>query len=344
VVATRGWAVFLLLAIGCGSRSGLPIPDSDGSDGDSGTSPNPLCATQPPGEVITLQSGEMQPASIGVSGEWLFVAEWPFTGNVFRMPRTGGSASSVLSSDEAAVNQLVTGGNAAYWVTQGWGDADGALRSGFSKAETLLGSLTRPQGLAYFEGAVYVVDGLGPPNALDGRVQRLELKQKGAPTTLASGLADPLAITVDVSGVYFSVTGGGVYSVPHAGGVPVALDTSDYVPQLASNGHGLFWSDVASLRWRDHTTGVTEQIAVGLGLIEGIAADENGVFFVTRSAPSDSATGSVFEVREQGVEQLATVAEAPLGIAIDPSAIYFVTIHGGMGSVNMLCRRSQRSP
>ena len=119
---------------------------------------------------------------------------------------------------------------------------------------------------------------------------------------------------------------------------------ADYVPQLASNGHGLFWSDVASLRWRDHTTGVTEQIAVGLGLIEGIAADENGVFFVTRSAPSDSATGSVFEVREQGVEQLATVAEAPLGIAIDPSAIYFVTIHGGMGSVNMLCRRSQRSP
>lgn len=332
----------VLLLAGCGSRSGLPIPEPIDSSSDAGVSPHPLCSSTQTGEVITLRTGEIQPAHIGVSGEHLVVAEWPFTGDVFRMSRTGAGAVTVLSNDEPSVNQLIADSRAAFWVVQGLGGTDGALRSASSsspKASTRVGSLTRPQGVASFGDFVYFTDGLGPPNdAVNGRIQRVKRGEGGA-SVLASGLGNPMAIAVDATGVYFG-DGTALYSLPHSGGVPTLLsEVSASLGGLATDGQRLFWFDaLGSVFRRDHATGVTTTVATGLGLIEDIAADADGAYLVERDAPSDMSNGSVFAIRNNGLELLASSNQAPLGIAVDASAIYFVTIHGAMGSVNMLCR------
>jgi hypothetical protein len=342
---TNAWLLpIALLLAGCGSRSGLPIPESNPieSSSDAGVSPNPLCASAQPSEVITLRTGEMQPARIGVSSEHLIVAEWPFTGDVFRMSRTGAGEHTVLSSDEASVNQLIADSKAAFWVVQGLGGTDGALRSASSsssKASTRVGLLTRPQGVASFGDFVYFTDGLGPPNdPVNGRIQRVK-RGEGAASVLASGLGDPMAIAVDATGVYFG-DGAALYSLPHSGGAPTLIsEVPASLRGLTTDGQRLFWFDAGSVFRRDHATGVTTTVATDLGWIEDIVADAAGAYLVRRDGPSDTSHGSVFAIRENGVELLTSSDEAPLGIAIDASAIYFVTIHASMGSVSMLCRR-----
>jgi hypothetical protein len=296
-----------------------------------------------PGEVITLSSGDMQPARIAVSDEILVVAEWPFNANVFRMPRTGGGATTVLSHDEPSVNNLVADDRGAHWVVQGFGGRDGALRSvhsDSSRVSTVVGELTRPKGLALFRDWLYFTDGIGPPDhPTNGRVQRAKRGGKRR-SILASGLGDPWPIAVDAGGVYFS-DGGAVFSLPHAGGAPEVLArTPGLLQHLTTDGRTLYWSDGGggSVYHRDHETGTVLRVGTGLGWIEGIAADAGGAYLVQREGPSDTASGGVFAIREDGTELLAPTSEAPLGIAIDRSAIYFVTIRGGMGSVSMVCR------
>jgi hypothetical protein len=285
----------------------------------------------------------MQPARIGVSGDSLIVAEWHFTADVFRMPRTGGNATSVLSEDEPSVNHLVADDRGAHWVVQGFGSNDGAVRgarSGSSRASTVVGELTRPRGVALFRGWLYFTDGIGPPDdRTNGRVLRAKRGGKRR-SILAAGLADPWAIAVDAGGVYFT-DGDTVFSLPHAGGVPQVLArTPGLLQHLTTDGRRLYWSNGGggSVYRRDHETGTVLRVGTGLGWIEGIAADAAGAYLVQREGPSGTATGGVFAIREDGTERLAPVGEAPLGIAIDASAIYFVTIRGGLGSVSMVCR------
>lgn len=324
----------------CGSRSGLLSPEADATDG--GTSPNTLCVERPPTEIVNLLTAEMQPAHIGVSGNRLVVAEWPFTGDVFRMPKTGGSISDVLSDSEASVNRLIADAGSAYWVVQGFGNTDGALRganSSAKKASTVVASLTRPKGVAAFGDFLYFTDGIGPPmDSSNGRVLRVKRGSNQA-TVLASSLADPWAIAVDATGLYFT-DGGGVFALPLTGGVPEQLTfTGGLLTHLATDGKRLYWSDVAgSVFQRDHASGTVLELASGLGSIEGIAADAAGAYLVQRAAPSDVATGTVQAIRGDGLVLLATTDDAPMGLALDSSAIYFVAINGAQGSVNLLCR------
>ncbi len=339
----RAFTVFsTLAALACGSRSGLLSPEPDATQPDAGSSSNALCVGRTPGEVVTLLSGDIQPASIGVSGDGLVVAEWPFTGDVFRMPKTGGGISGVLSESEASVNQLVADARGAYWVVQGFGNTDGALRGALSsanKASTIVGSLTRPQGVAAFGDFLYFTDGIGPVmNSSNGRVLRVKRGISQA-TVLAAGMTNPWAVAVDTTGVYFT-HGGGVFVLPLGGGTPEQLTFAEgRLPHLATDGARLYWSDASgSVFQRDHATGSVVQVATLPGSIEGIAADTAGAYLVERSAPSDAATGAVYAIRGGALELIATTEHAPLGLALDASAVYFVALDGTMGSVNMLCR------
>jgi sugar lactone lactonase YvrE len=338
----RAWVWIALWLSGCGSRSGLLVPEpSEPAAPDAGTVPNPLCTGAAKDSIVTLQSGAMQPGSIGVSGETLVVAEWPFGGKVFRVPRTGGGVS-VVSSDEPAVNQVVADAKGAYWVVQGLGDTDGALRGAASSAtaaSTQVGGLTRPQGAALFGDSVYFTDGIGPPNdAVNGRVLRLVRGAK-QPSVLVSGMQDPWAIAVDASGVYFT-DGDSLWSLPLAGGTPALLAGGFAFPEhLTTDGQHLYWSDAAgSVYRRDHSTGAIALLSGNAGIVEGIAADASGAYLVTRSAPSDMATGLVSAIHADGLQTLASTEWAPMGLAMDASAIYFVSIHGSSGRVRMLCR------
>jgi hypothetical protein len=329
-----------LLAASCGARSEPRLDEP--RDGDQGTplEPNSLCASVAPGEVVTLFDGTARPAEIAVSGESLVVAEGFFTGDVFRMPRTGGGATSVLADAEPAVTQLIADREAAYWLVNGYGDRDGALRSASTSASfatTEVGVLTRPQGLARFGDYLYFTDGYGPPNdAINGRVQRLKLGER-TPTLLASGLRDPWAITVDATGVYFS-DGRTLFRLPHSGGTPEFVATPASLANLATDGQHLFWSTGGVAFRRDHATGTVKQVAESLGLIQGFAADARGAYLVQRSGANDFATGGVYAIREADVELLAATSDGPLGIAIDARAIYFTSARSGAGSVKMLCR------
>jgi DNA-binding beta-propeller fold protein YncE len=259
------------------------------------------------------------------------------------MSRTGDSAASVLSEDEPSVNHLVADDRGAHWVVQGFGGNDGALRgarSGASRATTVVGALTRPRGVALFRDWLYFTDGIGPPDdATNGRVQRAK-RGGGRRSILAASLGDPWAVAVDAGGVYFTDRDT-VWSLPHAGGVPdVLARTPGLLQHLTTDGRTLYWSDGGggSVYRRDHETGTVIRVGTELGWIEGIAADAVGAYLVRRDGPSDTATGGVYAIHEDGTELLAPVGDAPHGVAIDASAIYFVTIRGGLGSVRMLCR------
>jgi hypothetical protein len=329
-----------LLAAGCGARSEPRIDELRDRGPGTLVEPSPLCDTLAPGEVVTLFDGTARPAEIAVSGESLVVAEGFFTGDVLRMPKSGGGATSVLADDEPAVTQLIADHDAAYWLVNGYGDQDGALRSASSSASlgtTKVGALTRPQGLARFDDYLYFTDGYGPPNdASNGRVQRLKLGES-TPTLLASSLRDPWAITVDGSGVYFT-DGRTLFRLPHSGGTPELVATPASLANLASDGQHLFWSTGGVAFRRDHATGTVKQVAESLGLIEGIAADAHGAYLVQRSEASDFATGGVYAIRETDVELLVATSDGPLDIAIDARAIYFASARAGAGSVKVLCR------
>jgi hypothetical protein len=329
-----------LLAAGCGGRSEPLVEEPREREQDTPVEPNPRCAGVAPGEVVTLFDGTTRPAKIAVSGESLVLAEWFFTGDVFRMPRTGGGARRVLADDEPAVTQLIADREGAYWLVNGNGDRDGALRAASSSASfasTMVGALTRPQGLAQFGDYLYFTDGYGPPNdAVNGRVQRLKLGER-PPTLLASGLRDPWAVTVDSGGVYFTDERN-LFRLPHSGGTPELLATSAYHAHLATDGQHLFWATGGIAFRRDHATGTVKQVAESLGLIQGVAADARGAYLVQRSGASDFATGGVYAIREADVELLVATEDGPLGIAIDARAIYFTSARAGAGSVRMLCR------
>ncbi len=342
------WAcgVGLILA-GCGSKSGLRVGETE-STSDAGPTGNPLCRQGSPGQVVVLATFDSQPATLGVAGAVLFAADWAFTGSVYRLPVVGGPPVEV-ATNQPAVNAVATDASSVYWVTQGWGNTDGALtRSvGAGAPSALVTTLTRPQGVAVYGDYVYFTDGIGPPaKTPNGRVQRL---RKGglSPQTLVKGLGDPWAISVDASGVYFTDTALGTFNVmPHAGGAPDVLAQDLSLPyHTAADGRFAYYTTYAGSLDRsdvfrvEHGTASPEFVATDPGRINGLAADARGAVWVASQNAGEPSAGRVYSTDESGqVSLLAEGAWSPFGVAVDEDAIYFTALEQGVGSVRMLCR------
>ncbi|GMV16491.1 MAG: hypothetical protein AMXMBFR56_47150 [Polyangiaceae bacterium] len=332
--------VFLPFALfACGSRSGLPEPPVV-LDVEAGV---PEECGVPPGQAEVLAKLDFQPASIAVSGAWVFAAAWSFEGKVVRVP-TGGGAAVVIASGQPAVNQLASEGAAAYWVTQGLGGTDGAvIRSTALGTETFAGGLTRPQGVALYGSQVYFTDGVGPPG--NGRVMR-KPKSGGAVETLGSALGEPWDVAVNAGGVYFSnVAGDGtIQRVPHTGGKSTVLASGYWLPRnVALDGTFVHWSamepdQLSSVYRCPESGGATELLHAALGSVEGIAADAQGAYWGVRQSPANPTYGAVFT---SGPKALLESGDfSVMGVAIDQNAVYFTTIDAdGAGSVRKTCRR-----
>ncbi len=328
--------------LGCGSRSGLPAP----SEEPDSVRPNPLCNEEAGADAVVLAKLDSQPSAVVRAGSHVVVADWAFTGSIYRVPRVGGDAVE-LTGNQASVNDLATDGSFIYWVTQGYGGTDGALQRMLVKGggvQLITTGLTRPQGVAALGQYIYVTDGYGPPGP--GRVQRVK-RGTTQPTLLAGDLSVPWDIAADSTGLYFTdAAEGAVYRLPLLGGKPAQLASDLGLSyQLAVGGGAVFWAsrtpgtDGDALFRREHAAGQTVLIEQSSDHIEGIVADERATFYTVSARPGEPANGRVKRVDSQGVEVLSKGAWRPLGIALDDSAVYFATIDAdGGGSVRMVCR------
>jgi len=172
------------------------------------------------------------------------------------------------------------------------------------------------------------------------------------PVVLASGQADPGALVLDDSYVYFTNVSAGdagaagsVARVPKLGGPTSTLAAAQIAPSsLALDANYLYWSSRAAgtgalfkCPLAGCTTATAVPIATGLDAPDGVVLDATNVYFTTAvaAAPTGDAgdagagpvTGTVSVVGKDGKNKRDVIAgqSAPSGLAVDDAHVFFST-------------------
>ncbi len=139
-----------------------------------------------------------------------------------------------------------------------------------------------------------------PQGAGDGNVSEIPVGGGGV-TTLASGLNDPVSVTVDRTHVYW-VDGydGTVNDVPLRGGsvTTLASGLNDPVSVAVDSTH-VYWANL--------TDGTVNEVPLGGGTVTTLAAGQNGPVSVAVQG------GYVYWLNEGAVRMRGTVDKVPVG-------------------------------
>jgi len=343
----------LLLAVACGSRSGLPgsEPTPHGPDAASGGSGGSVSAPEcpgPPGSVHVLDSGSMQPAHLGLVKEGVIWGEWHFSARVALTPYSGGP-SLTLSDDEPSINGMASDGSRVFFTVQGYGDHDGAVRAISAKGapKSLLPGLSRPKGVAQLGNDVLSTS--GATTTAKGSIVRTT-KKGGAPSTVALGLDGPFAVAASDDGVFFTDLGSSppvLYRTaqqPSEPPIPLSKTNLGFT-RIAVGGGNVYavrrWASEDELFTVKTTGGDEKMLLATMQEIADVTADDAGVFWLVRSRPGDPPQGTLYFAPHSGfpADALAHGSWRPSQVEVDARSAFLVYFQpDGSGGVLQICR------
>ncbi len=151
---------------------------------------------------------------------------------------------------------------------------------------------------------------------------------------LATGQEDPLALAIDSTNAYFSLSGNGIAKVPLAGGsptplVPVAGGTA--ASYLAVDTHNVYWGDGDSVLAVPITGGGSVTTLASGGQVSGVAVYQSSVYYTMFT--SATALGLVGRVPGAGGTAATTLVQGlsePIDIAVNATGIYFDDYSAGL--------------
>jgi len=181
---------------------------------------------------------------------------------------------------------------------------------------------------------------------------------KCQPVTLVSGQADPGAIALDDTYVYFTnVTGGddggtpgSIVRIPKLGGPTTTLAAAQILPSaIAVDATDVYWTSRAAgtgAIYRCALAGCTltapTAVATGLNAPDWLALDATSVYYTTggsggggdAGADAGAADGTVSAVGKDGQKKrdIITGQNTPVGLSIDEAHVFFAT-HLAAGSI-----------
>jgi uncharacterized protein DUF5050 len=196
------------------------------------------------GPIVTLALDQSAPTSIALDTSNVYFTNFD-DGTVMSVPKTGSTGPSVVAMSQTQPSGIAVDDTYVYWVndTTAGGVMELAKTASPTTPPTELAVADDPVGVAvdttnvYFtsenEGVVYQVPivggatvtlamGLDEPTAIatmggfvyytdsgDGSVQKVAAGGSGKAALMASGVSQPVALTVDATSVYFVADGAG---------------------------------------------------------------------------------------------------------------------------------------
>lgn len=195
-------------------------------------------------EKLYSSTGKMR--GVASDNDYLFIAHYDSNG-VVRLKLTD-KTTALFPAQKP--NDIALDADSAYWSNE-----DGSLVKVSRTAATgttpeqLLGSLSRPRGVAVDDTYAYVI-AAGNVNGADGALYRVP-KNGGVAVELASSLHNPRELAVDKTNVYFTCYGDGTVQrmskESAAGGPREVLATGQQFPLgIAVDDRYVFWINFAS--------------------------------------------------------------------------------------------------
>jgi hypothetical protein len=136
----------------------------------------------------------------------------------------------------------------------------------------------------------------------------------------------------DATNLYFgaaTASGIGLFSMPRAGGAPVMLASSDYLPRVAAvDAQRLYWATAADPSVYSVSTagGARATVSTSLHGVDGLALDANFVYWNSRGAVGD-AGGDVEKAPLAGGTPVVIAAQqnGATSVAVDDTSVYWFT-------------------
>jgi hypothetical protein len=265
---------------------------------------------------------------------------------VFKVPLGGGSVVQLSNQDVSAQAQgigIAVDGTNVYW-TDDVGTNSSTLRAvPVGGGTTATVASNAPEGVAVDANNVYWAAGPATPNS--GAIMKMP-KSGGTPVALASGLASPLGIAVNSTSVFWTdFTNGLIMSVPIAGGAPVTVASNQSRPfAIAADNTSVYWNnDDTSPQFTGNGSvmkapvggGAPVTLASAQRISRGaIAIDGQSVYWVA-SVDNAGSSGEIMKVPLGGGAATSIVPSGAevYGMAVDRSAVYYVTLAGGAASL-----------
>jgi hypothetical protein len=291
-------------------------------------------------QPVTLATGRGRLFVVAVDANYVY-----FGGDgtpISRVPKaiTGGTVAPLTTSYYAY--DWAVAGNRIYWVND-WEQRDmlscalpdcagGALPAGVG-GFGYYAMAADPAGANIYWSAVDP----GQPAASQNVIQGMAVAT-GAKRPLLTGVS-PSGLAADGSYVYFTNrTAKAVEKMSPTGASRAMLAVSPSSPdQIAVCGAHLYWADSKALYAAPlpNGTGTATVPAFGTAGLDifGLTCDESGVYWINRASPN----GTVVMCPHTGCGAAPTVLALsqnnPWGIAIDATAVYWVTEAGGVFKV-----------
>jgi hypothetical protein len=309
----------LAFALGCGSRSDLAemLAARGGSGSASGGGSVALsCAGNGTPLVLATDSSQVIGLAVDAKNVYWLDAQ----GNVMKVPKCGGTATTIANAGNAwgyGLGAFTTDATSVYWVA-GANVVLAAPLSGGTPAT--LGSTVETLGLTVKGADLYSV------------TRRFVVAlpvQGGTPSKVAESSTYALgAPAADEANVYW--VGDGIFSAPRTGGTATTLAATPEVAKgLAIDDANVYWCDslgqYAPIIRTPKSGGPSVTLAANQFGATGFATDGDDVYWTI-----DAAQGAVVKVAVDGgsVVTLAS-ATSPRAIAVDDSGgVYWAEFQG----------------
>lgn len=338
----RSWFVVALSVVALGACGPSASTEELGQSQQALIEPIPLptvtaTVSVPPFSLfIQTLASNVRPTSIALDATNVYFTDtFNLNAQVAGLPRAGGT-KTVFHQTTTLPSSLVRQGSMLYWVDFTSGSSDGgvwgAATSGSSAAFQIShrnDSVTSHQALAVYETGNSLLTHQTHVLFADAWTSKLyDLRLSLLGTTEVSLVPDampnyyPYSVAIDSSHIYFTHdTGGGLWRVPYAGGVPTQLvDAEERAPLVVEDGRIYFLRN-GDIKTKPAAGGATTTFVDSVGTVTAMVAKNDFLYWACSSCNAISKK----PLAGGAVTTVVSAQSNLLSLAVDATHVYFGT-------------------